>query len=605
MVVPLKGSKTVLRTSSPSIRGFPQKRLVHQPAALSRFLEDVSAHSTLPSSPDQAQQRREAYYSDIGPDGATRRSDASEYGSTRQSIISLPSGLINGVQEVIQSVSHRSTIRTSALGLYGKYRMTSSKESLTKSNNDLMDSFLTNNPVENCSKKLVKPKLRTTYDHLTSISFAAGAMPSAYGATLRVLLEVKRRLNSEQIRRGQGAEWSPKSLIDYGSGTGSAAWAALEVWPDTLREYTGLDKSSSMLWLNENLLQKRSDSASQLFESNLASPPLKTSFKRVTISPIHADKEKGAEVLPKDLIDVIENEDSASTNLEPELKLSDHDWACNSEDLLAVMSFTLTDLPNQAARRQAVEGMWSSGAETIVIIDRGTPAGFQVVADARQQLLMLGRREIRKSSPHPVESDIATSKVVEDESSDTSPKNSKLGSWVLAPCPHDKACPLHLSENPRHFCHFSQRIERPKFLKDTKHTSKHEEDAKYSYVVIRRGQRAPSPLTFENSHFEGESDDQNRQQSFRSAALEWPRIILPPHKCKGHVIFDVCDASGDIKRMTIPRSQGKQDYYDARKSFWGDSWPHGSKKPGLVKSLEGRNGNRGDRRRKKKELHLA
>jgi ribosomal protein RSM22 (predicted rRNA methylase) len=29
--------------------------------------------------------------------------------------------------------------------------------------------------------------------------------------------------------------------------------------------------------------------------------------------------------------------------------------------------------------------------------------------------------------------------------------------------------------------------------------------------------------------------------------------------------------------MTIPKSQGKQPYYDARKSQWGDLFPHGSK----------------------------
>lgn len=27
-------------------------------------------------------------------------------------------------------------------------------------------------------------------------------------------------------------------------------------------------------------------------------------------------------------------------------------------------------------------------------------------------------------------------------------------------------------------------------------------------------------------------------------------------------------------RMTIPKSQGKQPYYDARKSEWGDLFPH-------------------------------
>jgi ribosomal protein RSM22 (predicted rRNA methylase) len=30
-------------------------------------------------------------------------------------------------------------------------------------------------------------------------------------------------------------------------------------------------------------------------------------------------------------------------------------------------------------------------------------------------------------------------------------------------------------------------------------------------------------------------------------------------------------------RLTIPKSQGKQVYYDARKSAWGDIFPHPSK----------------------------
>lgn len=32
-------------------------------------------------------------------------------------------------------------------------------------------------------------------------------------------------------------------------------------------------------------------------------------------------------------------------------------------------------------------------------------------------------------------------------------------------------------------------------------------------------------------------------------------------------------------RITIPKSQGKQAYYDARKSSWGDIFPHPPKNP--------------------------
>lgn len=36
-------------------------------------------------------------------------------------------------------------------------------------------------------------------------------------------------------------------------------------------------------------------------------------------------------------------------------------------------------------------------------------------------------------------------------------------------------------------------------------------------------------------------------------------------------------------RMTIPKSQGKQAYYDARKSNWGDIFPHPPKNPPQVR----------------------
>jgi ribosomal protein RSM22 (predicted rRNA methylase) len=35
--------------------------------------------------------------------------------------------------------------------------------------------------------------------------------------------------------------------------------------------------------------------------------------------------------------------------------------------------------------------------------------------------------------------------------------------------------------------------------------------------------------------------------------------------------------------MTVPKSQGKQQYYDARKSSWGDIFPHEPKNPPQVR----------------------
>jgi ribosomal protein RSM22 (predicted rRNA methylase) len=41
-------------------------------------------------------------------------------------------------------------------------------------------------------------------------------------------------------------------------------------------------------------------------------------------------------------------------------------------------------------------------------------------------------------------------------------------------------------------------------------------------------------------------------------------------------------------RITIPRSQGKQPYYDARKSSWGDIFPHPPKNAPQERSISGR-----------------
>ena len=87
----------------------------------------------------------------------------------------------------------------------------------------------------------------------------------------------------------------------------------------------------------------------------------------------------------------------------------------------------------------------------------------------------------------------------------------------------------------------------------------------------------------------------NIEGSLRKHAYHWPRLVFPPLKRSGHIILDSCTQDGrifhvlvplgcayhlhpgKIVRLTFPRSQGKQVYYDARKSAWGDSFPHQSK----------------------------
>jgi len=85
-------------------------------------------------------------------------------------------------------------------------------------------------------------------------------------------------------------------------------------------------------------------------------------------------------------------------------------------ETMAVAAYTLGDLPSDKARREVVADLWASGAEVIVVIDRGTPRGFDIVATAREQLLRLGKHErAAVDSVSGEEVLVATKEVIEDE----------------------------------------------------------------------------------------------------------------------------------------------------------------------------------------------
>jgi len=210
---------------------------------------------------------------------------------------------------------------------------------------------------------------------------------------------------------------------------------------------------------------------------------------------------------------------------------------------------------------------------------------------------------------------------------DLSTEGSIRGSHVVAPCPHDGKCPLHHPGSVRLVCGFSQRLQRPSFVRLTKHSPTGHEDTGYSYVVIQRGERPARPesklgrvgavgkreldkesetqpvikeLSLHSEESVQHTDtvppevsdvvaldsnplqlplDSELKEELRQEAYSWPRLIFPPLKKSGHIILDACTPEGKIMRLTVPKSQGKQPYYDARKSNWGDIFPHEPKNP--------------------------
>ncbi|KAM3586768.1 37S ribosomal protein S22 [Umbelopsis sp. WA50703] len=318
-----------------------------------------------------------------------------------------------------------------------------------------------------------------TYGGRETVAYVAGAMPATYAAIYNVLKELKERISG----------FEPKNMLDFGTGPGTGIWAAREHFQ--LETCTGVDISEDMLRMAENLIEK----------SGAAPLAGKTNFQRYF-------------------------------SYNPKQPKTD----------LVMSAFTLGDTPSEALRRSALESLWNQTGDVLVLIERGTPVGFQIIAQAREWILE-NNSDVQEPVVH-----------------------------VVAPCPHDKPCPLFRGEPlqpDRDWCHFSQRVERPKFLMKTKHSKVNVEDAKYSYVVLRRGPR-PNVTTAE-------------QEDLETEAYSWPRLITPPLKKSKHVVMDVCSPEGEIQRMIIPKSQGKIPYRDARKSAWGDLFPHSSKNPPVVR----------------------
>ena len=102
---------------------------------------------------------------------------------------------------------------------------------------------------------------------------------------------------------------------------------------------------------------------------------------------------------------------------------------------------------------------------------------------------------------------------------------------------------------------------------DRKRISNNHEDSRFSFVVFRKGKRPVS----------------KNPSDLIAKTNEWPRIIGAPMKRTRHVVLDLCHGSGDLHRVVVSKSEGSIKYKDARKSHWGDLWPHQPKGKVVIK----------------------
>jgi ribosomal protein RSM22 (predicted rRNA methylase) len=111
---------------------------------------------------------------------------------------------------------------------------------------------------------------------------------------------------------------------------------------------------------------------------------------------------------------------------------------------LVTIAYVLNEL-DPDARQPALQTLWRLTADTLVIVEPGTPAGWQRILAARRQLI-------------------------------------GQGAHMIAPCPHAGACPLQLPD----WCHFVRRVARSRIHRRAKGADAPWEDEKFSYVAVSR-----------------------------------------------------------------------------------------------------------------------
>ncbi|MCJ1479992.1 Methyltransferase-like protein 17, mitochondrial [Schaereria dolodes] len=391
--------------------------------------------------------------------------------------------------------------------------------------------------------------------------YLAAIMPAAYATVMGILVEVRKRLGSEWVEGLLKKDGGPR-FLDAGAGGAAALawrdvvkaeWARSEIGIISEADVPPQGKTTVVTGSSE--LRRR---ASQLLENTTFLPRL----------PDY--------VPARDLVAPGEGEPPARKQYD-----------------VIVAPHTLWTLKEDYMRKAQVQNLWSllnPDGGVLILVEKGLPRGFELIAAARETLL---KNQI--ASPDSLQ--------VENELQSPSEERflQKENGMIIAPCTNHFQCPMYTvagqTKGRKDFCHFSQRYHRPPFLQDILGAKdRNHEDVKFSYVAVQRGKdkRRTDNITqgisaadaafagyngLETSEVETLNGDESTESPSLSMpnTLSLPRSVLPPIKCRGHVILDLCTPAGRLERWTVPKSFGKQAYRDARKSQWGDLWGLGAK----------------------------
>jgi ribosomal protein RSM22 (predicted rRNA methylase) len=273
-------------------------------------------------------------------------------------------------------------------------------------------------------------------DSSDALAYALARMPATYAAVAACL---------EAVQAAR-PDFAPVSMIDLGAGPGTATFAAADAF-SSLERFLLTDTNENLHALARLLMRSN---------ERLRNNQYKLSNARAYLNGV----------------------DDAD---------------------LVVASYVIGELAD-SERAALVELLWQRTRDVLLIVEPGTPDGYQRIITARSKLVA-------------------------------------EGAHVVAPCPHNAACPLAAPD----WCHFAQRLPRSRAHKQLKGADAPFEDEKFAYVALSR--TAPEQRA--------------------------SRVLAQPVQTKAAITAKLCTAEG-LAMATVQR-RDKEAYARARRWRWGDA----------------------------------
>jgi ribosomal protein RSM22 (predicted rRNA methylase) len=270
-----------------------------------------------------------------------------------------------------------------------------------------------------------------------ALGYAALIMPATYAQLRGALAATAARIPT----------WAPTTMLDLGSGPGTALWAASAQWP-ALRALSAFEREPALIALGRDLARESAAAALRSARWKRAD------LRQATIAGTYD---------------------------------------------LVVLGHVLNEL-DPDTRRPIVAAAWAATAGVLVIVEPGTAPAFEVVRAARDELLA-------------------------------------AGALTLAPCAHDRPCPL---END--WCHFPQRLQRPEFQRRARQAPSPWEDSKFAYAAMAR---------------------------FAPEAPIWGRVIREPTSNKAYAEAELSTRDGILRYRALKRH--REDFRRVKDLTWGQA----------------------------------